>query len=96
MAPKQLTAARKKLGLTPTEMARAMGVSYDTFKDVLREGFTCRRCGGLRGRVQKNHLKVCPDCTDGNARMTRPHSPEEQVRRARENGRLLMTWGAVL
>ena len=26
MAPKQLTAARKKLGLTPTEMARAMGV----------------------------------------------------------------------
>ena len=33
MAPKQLTAARKKLGLTPTEMARAMGVSYDTFKD---------------------------------------------------------------
>ena len=26
MIPKQLTAARKKLGLTPTEMARAMGV----------------------------------------------------------------------
>ena len=33
MTPKQLTAARKKLGLTPTEMARAMGVPYDTFKD---------------------------------------------------------------
>ena len=33
MTPKQLTAARKKLDLTPTEMARAMGVSYDTFKD---------------------------------------------------------------
>jgi len=33
MTPKQLTAARKKLGLTPTEMARAMGVSYPTFKD---------------------------------------------------------------
>ncbi len=33
MAPKQLTSARKKLGLTPTEMARAMGVSDDTFKD---------------------------------------------------------------
>ncbi len=33
MTPKQLTSARKQLGLTPTEMARAMGVSYDTFKD---------------------------------------------------------------
>ena len=32
-APKQLTAARKKFDLTPMEMARAMGVSYDTFKD---------------------------------------------------------------
>ena len=33
MTPRQLTAARKKLGLTPTEMARAMGVSYPTYKD---------------------------------------------------------------
>ncbi len=33
MTPKQLTAARKKLGLTPTEMARAMGAPYDTYKD---------------------------------------------------------------
>ncbi len=33
MTPKQLTAARKQLDLTPTEMARAMGVPYDTFKD---------------------------------------------------------------
>lgn len=32
MNAKELTAARKKLGLTPTEMARAMGVSYDTYK----------------------------------------------------------------
>ncbi len=32
MTPKELTAARKKLGLSPTEMARAMGVSYDTYK----------------------------------------------------------------
>ena len=32
MTPQQLTAARKKLGLYPTEMATAMGVSYDTFK----------------------------------------------------------------
>jgi len=60
--------------------------------NVLREEFTCRRCGGLRGRVQKNHLKVCSDCTDGNARMTRTHSSKEQVRRAGENARLLMTW----
>ena len=33
MTPRKLTAARKKLGLTPTEMARAMGVSYPTYKD---------------------------------------------------------------
>ncbi len=33
MTPRKLTAARKKLGLTPTEMARAMGVPYDTYKD---------------------------------------------------------------
>jgi len=33
MTPKQLTAARKQLGLTPSEMARAMGVSDDTYKD---------------------------------------------------------------
>lgn len=33
MTPRQLTLARKKLGLTPTEMARAMGVSYPTYKD---------------------------------------------------------------
>jgi len=32
MSPKELTAARQKLKLSPTEMARAMGVSYDTFK----------------------------------------------------------------
>jgi len=33
MTPRKLTAARKKLGLRPTEMARAMGVPYDTYKD---------------------------------------------------------------
>ncbi len=33
MTPKEFTSARKKLDLTPTEMARAMGVSYDTFQD---------------------------------------------------------------
>ncbi len=33
MTPRKLKAARKKLGLTPTEMARAMGVPYDTYKD---------------------------------------------------------------
>ena len=33
MTPKQLTATRNKLGLSPTEMAKAMGVSYDTFKN---------------------------------------------------------------
>ncbi len=32
MTPKELLAARKKLELSPTEMARAMGVSYDTYK----------------------------------------------------------------
>ena len=32
MSPDELTAARIKLALSPTEMARAMGVSYDTFK----------------------------------------------------------------
>lgn len=32
MSPKELTAARTKLELSPTEMAKAMGVSYDTFK----------------------------------------------------------------
>ena len=32
MTPKKLTAARKKLGLSPTEMAGAMGVRYDTYK----------------------------------------------------------------
>ena len=32
MTPQALTAARKKLKLSPTEMARAMGVKYDTFK----------------------------------------------------------------
>jgi len=32
MTPKELTAARKKLELSPTEMARAMGASYDTYK----------------------------------------------------------------
>lgn len=33
MSPKELAKARERLGLTPTEMARALGVSYDTFKD---------------------------------------------------------------
>ena len=33
MTPRKLKAARKKLDLTPTEMARAMGVPYDTYKD---------------------------------------------------------------
>ncbi len=32
MTPKQLTAARNKLKLSPTEMAKAMGVNYDTYK----------------------------------------------------------------
>jgi len=32
MTPKELTAARKKLELSPTEMARAMGAPYDTYK----------------------------------------------------------------
>lgn len=32
MTPKQLIAARTTLGLSPTEMARAMGVNYDTYK----------------------------------------------------------------
>lgn len=33
MEPEDLTKAREKLGLTPTEMARAMGVPYDTFNN---------------------------------------------------------------
>jgi len=33
MTSKQLADARDKLGLSPTEMARAMGVPYDTYKD---------------------------------------------------------------
>ncbi len=33
MTPRKLTNARRKLDLTPTEMARAMGVPYDTYKD---------------------------------------------------------------
>ncbi len=32
MTAEELTAARKKLGLSPTEMASAMGVSYGTYK----------------------------------------------------------------
>jgi DNA-binding transcriptional regulator YiaG len=32
MTPKTLIAARQTLKLSPTEMARAMGVSYDTYK----------------------------------------------------------------
>ena len=32
MTPGQLKIARRKLDLTPTEMARAMGVPYDTYK----------------------------------------------------------------
>ena len=32
MTPRKLKVARKKLGFTPTEMARAMGASYDTYK----------------------------------------------------------------
>ena len=31
MTPRQLIKARKKLGLSPTEMARSMGVSYFTY-----------------------------------------------------------------
>jgi DNA-binding transcriptional regulator YiaG len=33
MTPKELTAARNSLGLSPTEMANAMGVTYDTYKN---------------------------------------------------------------
>ena len=33
MTPEQLRAARESLGLSPTEMAAAMGVPYDTFKN---------------------------------------------------------------
>lgn len=32
MTPKQLTAARNRLGLSPVEMSNALGVSYQTFK----------------------------------------------------------------
>ena len=63
--------------------------------NVLHEGFSCKRCGGRSGRVSRNGRKVCSDCADGNARMTRTHSSKEQVRRATGNGRLLMTWGGV-
>lgn len=31
--PDQLTRARQRLGLSPTQMATALGVSYDTYKD---------------------------------------------------------------
>jgi DNA-binding transcriptional regulator YiaG len=33
MKNKKLVSARDKLGLSPTQMAKAMGVSYDTYKD---------------------------------------------------------------
>ncbi len=33
MSPGELAAARWKIGLSPTEMARAMAVPYDTYKD---------------------------------------------------------------
>ena len=33
MTPEKLLEARDTLGLSPVEMARAMGVPYDTFKD---------------------------------------------------------------
>lgn len=33
MTPNDLTTARKTLDLTPTAMASAMGVGYDTYKD---------------------------------------------------------------
>ena len=32
MTPQELAEARKALNLSPTEMAKAMGVSYDTYK----------------------------------------------------------------
>ena len=32
VTPRDLTKARKELGLSPFEMARAMGVPYDTYK----------------------------------------------------------------
>ena len=57
--------------------------------NVLREGFTCRRCG-RSDRANKHYQDVCSDCTEADARMTRPHPPQEQTR---ENARLLMTWG---
>jgi DNA-binding transcriptional regulator YiaG len=31
MKPKELTKARVRLGLSPVEMSRAMGIPYDTF-----------------------------------------------------------------
>ena len=33
MTPEKLLEARETLDLSPVEMARAMGVSYDTYKD---------------------------------------------------------------
>ena len=33
MEPNELTRIRKHLGLSPTQMAKAMGVSYPTYKD---------------------------------------------------------------
>ncbi len=57
--------------------------------DRSREGFTCRRCG-RSDRANKQYPNVCSDCTEADARMTRPHSRREQTR---ENVRLLMTWG---
>ena len=32
MTAGELTKTRKRLGLSPTQMARAMGVSYDTYR----------------------------------------------------------------
>lgn len=33
MVPKELTAIRERLGLGPVDMARAMGISYTTYRD---------------------------------------------------------------
>ena len=47
MNRKELDAARLRLGLTPTQMARAMAIPYDSYKDL-----------GKRRAIQDYHERI--------------------------------------
>lgn len=63
MTPGELTAIRQRLGLGPVDMARAMGVSYSTYRDWQsgrrRIPPVAARCAGLLLRVDADALRQC-------------------------------------